>query len=636
MKRVDEYLQTLSWNTLIWPHDLAPWQPPQTRQPAKGIIVEANRLQMNFTLRLGLVVGFLLLGVLCGSEPTWAASETQHEQPPAYTIAFSSLAPWDLDIFMANADGSDAKSLASHPDLDYNAAFSADGQWIVFTSHREGSADLYRVHPDGSGLQRLTDHPAFDDAAAISSDGNRIAFVSSRSGQADLWVLELASGKTWNVTNAPGGDFRPAWSPDGQWIAFSSNRGSSWNQSEIYVIRPDGSGLRRLTDAPGWDGSPTWSPDGARVAYYSEQGGSEQILTVGIANEAAPRRITSSSLTSLSPHWVAEGRLCFSRAGSEGGLGCVDLEQKEEHAVQLTTRGEFLSPKWSRDGTHVVFHRPTNRVAPAVRERRSPVPGVHLLRIDGAFPSFAPTGDTLSLTTNFRSIERMQRDGSDRHEVYRDPRSPAFFPAWSPLGDVIAFTRGQVFAGASTDNELYVVRPDGSNARSITQHPANDALPSWSPDGKRLVFRSTRDGNKELYVIGADGSELTRLTTSSGTDTFPHWSPVGDRIVFTSNRSGDFEIYSLRPDGSDVRQLTHSPGLDMHPVWSSDGKWICFASMRGGLKDEQPLTGNPQPYGDLYLMRPDGSEVQVLTDDQFEDGTPSWAPRRNIPAADAR
>ncbi|MBI3304368.1 MAG: PD40 domain-containing protein [Deltaproteobacteria bacterium] len=559
-------------------------------------------------------------------ESARAAAETRQEHTADYTIAFSSLAPWDLDVFIANADGSNPKPLAAHPDLDYNAAFSPDGQWIVFTSHRAGGADLYRIHPDGSGLQRLTDHPAFDDAAAFSPDGKRLAFVSSRSGQADIWMLELESGKTWNVTNSPGGDFRPTWSPDGQWIAFSSDRGTQ-DESDIYVIRPDGTGLRRLTDAPGWDGSPTWSPDGGRVAYYSTQTGSEQIFTVGIDNNnSPPTRITNSSGAKLSPHWGAEGRVCFSWAGSEGALGCVNPDHEREGTSRFSTRGEFLSPKWSPDGKRVMFHRHTNRPTLSVRERFSPVPGFRLLRIDGAFPSFSPTGDILSFTDNFRSIERMKIDGSDRHEIYKDSRSPAFAPAWSPMGDLIAFTRGRVFAGGGTDNEIYVVHPDGSGARNVTQYPVNDALPSWSPDGQRLVFRSTRDGNKELYVIGADGTGLTRLTTSPGTDTFPHWSPLGDRIVFASDRTGDFEIYTVRPDSSDVRQLTHSPGFDMHPVWSPDGKWICFASARGGLKDEHPLTGNPQPYGDLYLMRPDGSEVRALTDDQFEDGTPGWAP----------
>ncbi len=576
-------------------------------------------LQICLGLLLGLIVGLIVAGASFG-EPAWATREAPPEPTADYTIAFASLAPWDLDVFIANADGSDPKPLSSHPDLDYNASFSPDGQWIVFTSHRNGNADLYRIRPDGSDLQRLTDHPAFDDAAAFSPDGTQIAFVSSRSGQADIWVMALENTKTWNVTNSPGGDFRPAWSPDGEWIAFSSDRGT-WDESDIYVIRPDGTDLRRLTDTPGWDGSPTWSPDGKRVAYYSA---SRQISVVEINDPHISTQITKSSGSTLSPHWVPENRVCFSWTGREGALGCVDLDQEGDRTHRFASQGEFRSPQWSPDGQYVVFHRHTDRPIPSVRAQTSLVPGVRLLRINGTFPSFSPTGDVLSFTADFRSIERMNIDGSNRRQLYKD--TPAFMPSWSPGGDLIAFTKGRVFAGGSTDNDIYVIHPDGSGVRNLTEHPANDALPSWSPDGKRLVFRSTREGKKDLYVIGVDGTGLARLTTSPATDTFPHWSPLGDRIVFASNRTGDFAIYTIQPDGSDLRQLTRSPGLDMHPVWSPDGQWICFASARGGFKDERPLTGNPQPYGDLYLMRPDGSEVQALTNDQFEDGTPAWAP----------
>ncbi len=601
------------------------------RQKRLGIAVEKNPLQIDFGFLLGLIVGLAVFNFPVQS--AWATPEGQHEPTVDYTIAFASLAPRDLDVFIANTDGADPQPLVSHLALDYNATFSPDGKWIAFTSHRDGHADVYRIHPDGSGLERLTDHPAFDDAATFSPDGQRIAFVSSRSGQADIWVLEIESGKTWNVTNSPGGDFRPAWSRDGQWLAFSSDRGT-WRESDVYIIRPTGSALRRLTDTPGWDGSPSWSPDGQQVAYYSSQGGTRQIFTVEVNNPDAPRQITSSPGSKLSPHWVAQQQVCFSWAGRKGGLGCVDLDSEEEHPSEIRNQEEFDSPHWSAGGGRVVFHRRVERPPPSVQEQHSRIPGLRLVRIDGAFPSFAPTGESLVFTDNFRALVRIDLDGSNRREIYTDPHSQAFTPTWSPLGNMIAFTKGRVFAGQGTNNEIYLVNANGSaeerEARNLTHHPANDGLGSWSPDGQRLVFRSTRDGNKDLYIIGADGTGLTRLTTSASTDTFPHWSPLGDRIVFASNRSGDFEIYSVKPDGSDLKRLTNSLGIDMHPVWSPDGKWICFASARGGFKDEHPLTGNPQPYGDLYLMRSDGSEVQPLTDDQFEDGTPTWAPVLNV------
>jgi TolB protein len=112
-----------------------------------------------------------------------------------YTIAFKSYAPNNTDIFVASFDGKDARPLASDPAGDYNASFSPDGQWIVFTSQRTGSGDIYRVRRDGGQVERLTDDPAFDDQSTISPDGKSIAFVSSRSGQADIWVLDLTTHK---------------------------------------------------------------------------------------------------------------------------------------------------------------------------------------------------------------------------------------------------------------------------------------------------------------------------------------------------------------------------------------------------------------------------------------------------------
>jgi TolB protein len=112
-------------------------------------------------------------------------------------------------------------------------------------------------------------------------------------------------------------------------------------------------------------------------------------------------------------------------------------------------------------------------------------------------------------------------------------------------------------------------------------------------------------------------------------DNFPHWSPRGDRIVFVRQYEGDYEIYTVRPDGKDVRRLTSSPGNDAHPTWSPDGKSIVFSSSRTGFKDEAPYSDVPQPYGELFVMRYDGTHVQQLTDNQWEDGGAAWQPKRS-------
>ena len=155
-----------------------------------------------------------------------------------HTMLMNRLGPSAMTLYVANADGSGERPLFPTSGFDYNASFSPDGGWIVFTSERGGSgqADLYRVHPDGSALERLTDDPDLDDQGVISPDGRQLAFVSTRGAHtADVWTLDLTTHKLRNLTGGQTlpatpanlkGAFRPSWSPDGKWIAFTTDRHS--------------------------------------------------------------------------------------------------------------------------------------------------------------------------------------------------------------------------------------------------------------------------------------------------------------------------------------------------------------------------------------------------------------------------
>ena len=199
-------------------------------------------------------------------------------------------------------------------------------------------------------------------------------------------------------------------------------------------------------------------------------------------------------------------------------------------------------------------------------------------------------------------------------------------PVWSPQGDRIAFSVG-AHMGAPGPTHLALIRPDGSGLKMLTSGERHDGLPSWSPDGTRLVFRTVTGTRTGLAIIDVEGGGITPLPTGSDYDTFPAWSPRGDLISFTSKRDDDYEIYVIRPDGSGLRRLTHTRGNDAHSEWSPDGEWIAFSTSRQGFKDEFALSlGSPQPYGEICVMRPDGSDVRVLTDNAWEEGAVSWIP----------
>ena len=207
-----------------------------------------------------MVMRTVAVGVLAAS--VVGANLTAQNQT-RYQVLFNRFQVPVMTLQIADADGKRERALLATPDLDYSPSFSPDGQWLVFTSERDGQAEIYRVHPDGSGLERLTDHPAFDDQAALSPDGKTLAFVSTRDGgTANIWTVDLASKKATNLTANRSGNFRPSWSPDGAWIAFTSDRDAQpgvwpgmWEHLQstgVYVMRARGGDLRRLTRKDGF------------------------------------------------------------------------------------------------------------------------------------------------------------------------------------------------------------------------------------------------------------------------------------------------------------------------------------------------------------------------------------------------
>ena len=214
--------------------------------------------------------------------------------------------------------------------------------------------------------------------------------------------------------------------------------------------------------------------------------------------------------------------------------------------------------------------------------------------------------------------------------------SAAFFPRYGLTiavavnddGDTGAITQSLVdmalltteierpdFIGGACNVDVYVARPDGSEIRRLTTHPAVDAgMLAWAPNGEAIAFGSDRRGNGDVFKMASDGGHQSALTSNAAGDGGASWSPDGERIAFWSDRDGDNDIYVMSRDGGHVEALTSSPMDDILPAWSPDGRMVSFVSGRAGGSHE------------LWVMKADGSERRRLTRTSTDEWWPTWSP----------
>lgn len=232
-------------------------------------------------------------------------------------------------------------------------------------------------------------------------------------------------------------------------------------------------------------------------------------------------------------------------------------------------------------------------------------------------PFFSPDGEWLSFVSDRGGswqVWLMRADGTAPRQITRHPR-PVGWPSWSRSGDSILY-----YAEIGGRYQLLEIDLKGGEPRPLLEDAPPSFRPSLSPDGSRLLFDSygaTEPPNHDLFVLDRTTRRLTQLTDHRGYDSDARWSPDGRRIVFHSDRDGEAphltQVYVMSAEGTEMRRLTSGPAVHSYPAWSPGGEWIVYASESDGNRD-------------LWAMDSDGDDPRRLTHHSGFDSDPIWSP----------
>ncbi|HBB98402.1 MAG TPA: hypothetical protein DC054_23720 [Blastocatellia bacterium] len=342
---------------------------------------------------------------------------------------------------------------------------------------------------------------------------SKIVFASNRDGSMQIYVMNGDGSAITRLTSSGANDDYPRWSPNGNKILFQSDRDHpDTGYMDIYVMNSDGSGVTRLTNDPNDDGMASWSPDGSKIVFQS--------IRNGVNYQVYSMNADSSNQVNLSNNSSSEGE-----------------------------------PSWSPDGTKIVFASDRDHAG-------------------------------------YDSIYVMNGDGSNQHAVtFSISNLEDTQPAWSSDGTRIAFV---------------------STRDSTTE--------TWqeTDDDGNVITKSKLHINKEVYVMNADGSGQTRLTNDPANDDSPTWSPGGLAILFRSDRERDCcdptaQIWSMNVDGTNQINLSNDNNGDYAANWRADisSNGSQMASTGGG---NQPPVAN---VGGPYVSQ-SGQVVQLNASGSFD------------------
>jgi Tol biopolymer transport system component/DNA-binding winged helix-turn-helix (wHTH) protein len=397
----------------------------------------------------------------------------------------------------------------------------------------------------------LTTWAGIETSPCFSPDGKHIVF-SSDSGSArttDLHILNVATGETRRLTRNPGVEIAPSWSPDGNWVAFLRKGASSvW---ELRMVSPAGDNERHVAEVNfgNGNGSVSWGADSSSL-YVSDRVQGDAVAVIRVAADSGARRQVT---------WPEPGKWDLHGTVSPDGKWLAFTRE-----TSPSWREVFIMPAQGPDGP---------RQLTRLNLQAGPIAwagGSDKL----VFAAAAPSGGnhylySLNIATGeiSENVAGARRDG--------------LMPAVSRDGALLVFAQRK----GSPSNIRSLPVSGGASERLLASN-TRDYSPDFSPDGRSVVFSSTRSGAPQLWVYAPSTGALHQLTNLGNAGaSVPRWSPDGRYVAFESRPDGNSDIHLVDVNTRAVRRLTHHERRDTYPSWSRDGKFLYFCSDRSGQRN---------------------------------------------------
>lgn len=482
-------------------------------------------------------------------------------------------------------------------------SISPDGKTIAFTY----KGDIFTVPSDGGKATAITINPAYDFNPVWSPDGKKIAFNSDRNGNFDVYIVASEGGTPTRLTTNSASEMAQAFTPDGKQVIFTASiQQQAANQQypvpylpQIYSVPAKGGRPVQISSAAAEN--IVYSKDG-KTAYYDDILGQENSWrkhhTSSVARDIWKWDIPTNKYTQLT------------FAGAEDRNPVLSADGKTIYYLSENS-GTFNI--WKMDAGN------SKNISQITKFTKDPVRFLSISNND--MMAFSQNGELYTLKANGKP-EKVKVS-----VVMEDENSIQQYVARNGLSEAVLSPNGKEMA-VVIRGDIYVTSIEYSTTRRITNTASQERTPTFSPDGRTLVYAGFRNGTWNLYsatienaddpyFYAASSVKETPLLVNKDDNFQPLFSPKGGEVAFLRNRTKiniiDLKTKKVREITDGSKNFSYSDG-DMNFEWSPDGKWLTLAY----------IDKLRQSYNDIGIVSANGGAITNITLSGYMQDNPKW------------